>query len=106
MNNVYAQVGSSLQQIGGDCPDGFIEMQSQRPYGDYVAAEAGTWTILTPTLEQVYRLREAAYLAESDSLKLSADYDALTTDSQPDYAEWFAKVQEIKARYPLPSQVG
>lgn len=43
MQNVYAQVGSSFQQVGGDCPDGFIEMVSQRPEGNYIAAEDGAW---------------------------------------------------------------
>lgn len=43
MSNVYAQIGSSFQQVGGECPDGFITMSSQRPGADYVAADGGTW---------------------------------------------------------------
>lgn len=43
MNNVYAKVGYSFQQIGGECPDGYIEMQSERPDAEYVAKEDGTW---------------------------------------------------------------
>lgn len=40
---VFAQDGSSFQQIGGECPDGWIEMLSQRP-GDFDIAKAdGTW---------------------------------------------------------------
>ena len=40
---IYAKVGESLQQIGGDCPDGFILMKTERPEADYIAATDGTW---------------------------------------------------------------
>ena len=40
---IYAKIGESLQQIGGECPDGFIVMQSQRPDGDFIAEADGTW---------------------------------------------------------------
>ena len=43
MQNVYAQPGQSMQQVGGDCPDGWVVMTGQRPEGDYVANEAGEW---------------------------------------------------------------
>ena len=43
LNKVYAKVGDSFQQIGGECPDGFIIMQSERPDAEYVAKEDGTW---------------------------------------------------------------
>lgn len=39
MTQVFAQVGGSLQVVGGDCPDGFIEMNEQRP-GLYNLAQA------------------------------------------------------------------
>lgn len=43
MIKVFAQFGQSLQQVGGDCPDGFIEMNEQRP-GLYNLAQAdGKW---------------------------------------------------------------
>ena len=48
MNKVYAKVGDSFQQIGGECPDGFIVMQSERPDAEYVAKEDGTW--IKPTI--------------------------------------------------------
>ncbi len=40
---IYAKVGESLQQIGGNCPDGFISMKTERPEADYIAAADGTW---------------------------------------------------------------
>lgn len=42
---VYADVGSSLQQIGGECPDGWVVMQSERPSPDHVAGADGQWII-------------------------------------------------------------
>ena len=47
--NVYAKVGENFQQIGGDCPEGFIVMSSQRPEdersSEYIAMADGTWAI-------------------------------------------------------------
>lgn len=47
--------------------------------------------------------RLAAYRAESDQLKLQADFDALQAGTQPDYSQWIAAVEAIKQRYPLPT---
>ncbi|UNM17259.1 hypothetical protein K0P33_21035 [Pseudomonas sp. ArH3a] len=55
------------------------------------------------TLEAVLASRRAAYLAESDPLRLEADYDAMSQGREPDYAKWFASVAAIKARFPLPA---
>ncbi|WP_439862279.1 hypothetical protein [Pseudomonas sp. MBLB4136] len=52
--------------------------------------------------ESVIEQRRAAYKAESDPLKIEAEYDAQIAGSEPDYSAWLAKVAEIKARYPLP----
>ena len=46
--------------------------------------------------------RRAAYLSESDPLRLEADYDALSHGREPDYTAWLASVAAIKARFPLP----
>jgi hypothetical protein len=53
-------------------------------------------------LEAVLNARRSAYLAESDPLRLEADYDALSQGLEPDYTAWLASVAAIKARYPLP----
>lgn len=53
-------------------------------------------------LKEVHAQRLAAYRSESDPLKIEADYDAQVNGTPPDYTAWVAKVQEIKARYPLP----
>lgn len=58
-----------------------------------------------PTKEELYQSnldsQLSAYKTESDPLKLEAEYDALINNTEPDYSVWIAKVQEIKARYPL-----
>jgi hypothetical protein len=56
------------------------------------------------TREEVQALRLAAYRAESDPLKVEAEYDALLSGEAPDYSAWQASVAEIKERYPLPDE--
>lgn len=53
-------------------------------------------------LDSVLASRRAAYLSESDPLRLEADYDALSQGLEPDYTAWLASVAAIKARFPLP----
>lgn len=60
---------------------------------------------LQADLDTALSLRRAAYLSESDPLRLDADYDALSQGREPDYAAWLASVAAIKARYPLPVTV-
>lgn len=54
------------------------------------------------TAEQITAQRLSAYRAESDPLKIEAEYDAQIAGSDPDYSAWLAKVAEIKERFPLP----
>ncbi|HCL3797983.1 hypothetical protein IPC97_00695 [Pseudomonas aeruginosa] len=49
--------------------------------------------------------RADAYRLESDPLKTEAEFDAIKAGTEPDYSAWVAKVEEIKARYPLPDQL-
>ncbi|WP_339518994.1 hypothetical protein [Pseudomonas proteolytica] len=46
--------------------------------------------------------RRAAYMTESDPLRLEADYDALSQGQEPDYTAWLESVAAIKERFPLP----
>ena len=43
MARVFATVGSTFQQIGGECPDGWIEMDGPRPDVQSVAQSDGSW---------------------------------------------------------------
>ncbi len=36
-------VGDYIQVICDECPQGYVEMQTMRPEGDYVAGENGQW---------------------------------------------------------------
>lgn len=40
---VFAMLGESLQQVGGECPGGWVVMQEQRPDVGYVAQADGSW---------------------------------------------------------------
>lgn len=40
---VFATPGESLQQVGGDCPEGWVVMQEQRPQVGFVALADGSW---------------------------------------------------------------
>lgn len=54
-------------------------------------------------LDAIFATRRAAYLSESDPLRLEADYDGLSQGNAPDYTAWLASVADIKKRYPIPS---
>ncbi|MFZ7321228.1 hypothetical protein [Comamonas jiangduensis] len=56
MQKVFAEVGQSLQQIGGDCPDGWIEMSEQRPDASSIAQADGTWASPPPVYRQMSSL--------------------------------------------------
>ncbi|WP_312587438.1 hypothetical protein [Comamonas terrigena] len=43
MMQVFAIVGESLQQVGGDCPEGWVVMNDHRPDVDSIARADGTW---------------------------------------------------------------
>ena len=45
---VYAEAGSSFQQVGGECPTGWIAMQGERPTPDHVANADGQWSLPEP----------------------------------------------------------
>ena len=40
---VFAKPGESLQQVGGECPEGWVVMQEQRPEVGFVALADGSW---------------------------------------------------------------
>lgn len=82
MSNVYAQVGSNFQQVGGARPDGFIEMTSQRPEGDYVAAADGTWVAAPIPVPQIVTRRQGR-LALIDAGKLLEVEAAIAAIADP-----------------------
>ena len=53
---VFAEGGQSLQQVGGDCPPGWIEMSEQRPDASSIAQADGTWASPPPAYRQMSSL--------------------------------------------------
>lgn len=65
--NVYAEVNSSFQQVGGVCPIGWIEMQSDRPSPEHIASEDGTWSVPVPSPEDLQVALKVAERAWRDA---------------------------------------
>ena len=57
--SVFAEAGSSLQQIGGDRPDGWLSMRSERPSPEHVAHEDGSWVLPPASVPQSVTMRQA-----------------------------------------------
>lgn len=65
--SIFAEVGGSIQQIGGNCPEGWIVMQGERPTPEHVATAEGTWFLNDYETARVAANTEArAYLASTD----------------------------------------
>lgn len=87
--SVYAEVGASLQQIGGDCPAGWLVMQVERPTPEHVAQADGTWVIPAKTEEQLraeWKQERAAAVAaitvEVDGMVFQGDETSQTRMSR------------------------
>ncbi|HEJ1166409.1 TPA: hypothetical protein SLU36_001288 [Pseudomonas aeruginosa] len=52
--------------------------------------------------DAVLARRAEAYRLESDPIKTEVEFDSIRAGVETDCAAWLAKVEEIKARYPLP----
>lgn len=59
MSAVYAEPGSSLQQVGGERPPGWVVMQGERPSPEHVAREDGSWAIPSAPVPQSVTMRQA-----------------------------------------------
>lgn len=72
MKQVFAEAGSSLQQIGGDCPEGWIVMQGERPTPEHVAQKDGSWALPDPD-----------HLAAIAARRYEAETSGTTVDGMP-----------------------
>lgn len=73
---VFAIEGGSLQQVGGECPDGWIVMQGQRPDNWHVAQADGAWRAPTPAYREMSSLDFLRLFdAERRAIKLAAMQD-------------------------------
>lgn len=66
---IYAKVGEPFQQIGGECPDGFIVMQSERPDAEHIAKEDGTWIKPQITKKDLVNELTAEYQVNVDKIQ-------------------------------------
>ena len=109
---VYSLVGHSMQQIGGECPDGWIEMECERPSNDYVATSEGKWVVRELTYAEALKELNTQFYSNraalSDDLNnvqlLDGEHqDSLTAALQQDYADLLAQydadVSALKSQY-------
>lgn len=71
---VYAEVGSSLQQIGGTCPKGWVVMQGERPSPSHVAQGDGSWLVVFDVASY-----DAALVSTYQKAAQSMGYDSWQT---------------------------
>jgi hypothetical protein len=87
------------EQILATYPEGTIEVPPRpSPYAEWVN---GSWVdhpAPLPSKEEQEALRQVAYQTEADPLFFKAQRGEATLE------EWEAKIQEIKIRYPYPSE--
>lgn len=74
---VYGNPGTSEQQIGGECPEGWVLMEGLRPAEDgqeYIAQSDGTWTLRVPTPEEIAEEEKAKAQAEAATILTASLY--------------------------------
>ncbi|WP_256732977.1 phage tail assembly chaperone [Pseudomonas sp. P7548] len=106
--NVYAELNSGFQQVGGVCPAGWMVMQSDRPSPEHIASEGGTWVVPVPSpdaLQAALKVSERAWRdAELTSVtwlrERHRDQQELgldTTLSAEQFVELLAYMQALRA---------
>lgn len=81
MEKVFARMGDSLQQIGGQQPEEWVEMNAQRPGPNYVASSAGDWVEKLPVPPSIKRRQGRLALLEVG--KLDAVESAIAAIEDP-----------------------
>lgn len=66
---IYAKPGESAQQFGGTCHDGWVQMQGERPEGNYVASEDGQWIIKQQTKNELLAVELEKYNIDLQTLR-------------------------------------
>lgn len=95
---VYSLAGHSIQQINGECPDGWIEMDGERPSDAHVATSDGKWIIPAKTMQQKISEAVAAYSTVVESLK-SQTISAIMTDEAAKLTQIRAELADAKTNY-------
>lgn len=94
MSKIYAVIGTNSMTIVADSvrynpQTNEVLMQGERPDGDYVASEDGTWKKNEPTTEEKLAALDAKYNADKANL-LAAYQTALVYDNTE-------RMEQIKA---------
>lgn len=98
---VYSLAGHSIQQIGGECPDGWIEMECERPSAAHVVTDSGKWAIPVPTKSEKLKTATHEYNTGVEVLK-SQTIAALMMDGESESAKLAsirAELKTMKAKY-------
>ena len=106
----YSLAGHSIQQIDGECPDGWVEMECERPSVDHVATEAGKWVIPVPTKSEKLKTATQEYNAGIEVLKSqtiaalmlggeseAAKLESIRAELETMKSQYLTKIDAIKA---------
>lgn len=93
MLKVFAEVGQSLQQIGGDCPAGWVEMVGTRPTNEHVALADGTWQYPTSNTTSSDRDRARAVMNPLRDTFLNRLSGIATFSEDPEIKEHCAQLR-------------
>lgn len=108
METIYGQLGGYAQQIGGDCPAGWVVMDALRPDLDHVALADGAWAIPAKSRADIEAERLRAYadplvgsdrfFSESIRESLIGNHEAAEQAKQ----RGLSRYSEIQAELPWP----
>ena len=109
---IYSLADHSMQQIAGKCPDGWIEMECERPSNAHVATSEGKWVVRELTYAEALKELNTQFYSNraalSDDLNnvqlLDGEHqDSRTAALQQDYvdllAQYDADVAALKSQY-------
>lgn len=97
MAKIYCEAGKSLQQFGGECPDGWLEMKEERPEGNVVAVDSGEGIGIWVEVVKTY-----AELRKEEYPSLGEQFDMQYHDIENGTTVWKDTIAAIKAKYPKP----
>lgn len=95
MTHIYAMPGEGLQQFGGECPPGWVQMEGERQAPGQVASAEGTWieaALPVPASVSRYQGRQALRLST-----IEADFIVIndTFETSPAKRDLLAVVEEL-----------
>lgn len=77
--SLFAKPGESFAQVGGICPEGWVQMKAPRPEVNSIALANGTWADPMPAYPRFYGNAKLDLFTQAEQL---AVVTATMTDSQ------------------------